>query len=113
MRRFCFALAAGILGIVLVSGGSGAQEKTKIRGQLPSGWKALMLDKSQVLKIYTIQTDFRKKYQDLEKQMEDLKAQEKQELVKVLTEDQKKLLIKLVVGEETKAKPKVKSKNGD
>src|SRR6266511_4281827 len=70
----------------------------KARGQLPAGWKNLGLDKSQIQKIYTIQTDFRGKIDTLNQQITKLKDQEKSELVKVLTPAQRERLKEIASG---------------
>ena len=83
----------------------------KVKGQLPPGWKKLDLSKEQVLKIYTIQTQYRDKIKALEVQLKELKAQEKTDMVKVLSSEQKENLRKILLGEEKKATTKSKDKD--
>ena len=76
------------------------KESGKIKIYTPPGWKELNLTLEQKAKITAIQKDFRSKIQTLEKQIKDLKAQEKKEMINVLDEAQKEQLRKLVAGEE-------------
>ncbi len=99
----CLALASLVL---LVASGSGqdAKKETKIKGTMPPGWKALNLSAEQKDKVYTLRADFKAKINKLEEQIKELKAQEKTELFKVLTEEQKTLLRKLTIGDDGKEK---------
>jgi hypothetical protein len=110
--KFRKSVLAGLvmLGMALLVGTaiSGGEKKEKIKGQLPPGWKNLELEKDQVIKIYTIQTSYRSKVKALEEQIKELRAQEKADMVKVLTADQKEKLRKLILGEEKKTSPKEK-----
>jgi hypothetical protein len=87
------------LAMMFMASTSAQEKKPKIRGQLPAGWKKLDLSKDQVLKIYTIQTDYGTKIMALEAQIVSLKGQEKAEMVKVLTSEQRKALTRLLTGE--------------
>jgi len=107
MRRLVVMLGLCCLGFALLVGSGISQEKKdKVKGMLPPMWKSLNLGKDQITKIYTIQTDYRGKVQALEKQIQQLKIEERTEMVKVLTDDQKKLLQKLTVGEDSKKSEK-------
>ena len=59
------------------------------KGQLPPGWKGLGLTDAQKASIYTIQSNYRGKIEELEQKIHDLKAQERAEELKVLTDAQK------------------------
>jgi hypothetical protein len=59
------------------------------KGQLPQGWKSLGLTDTQKATIYTIQSNYRGKIEELEQKIRDLKAQERAEELKVLTDAQK------------------------
>lgn len=111
--RKCVLAGLIMLGMALfvTTGMSGGGKKVK--GQLPPGWKKLDLSKEQILKIYTIQTQYRDKAKALEEQLKELKAQEKTELVKVLSVEQKDHLKKILLGEEKDKKPSTKSKDKD
>ncbi len=80
----------------------------KVKGQLPAQFKKLGLRDDQVQKIYKIQTDYRGKGADLEKQLKELKNKEKAEVEAVLTEEQKNRLKEIRTGES--ADPKKTSK---
>lgn len=99
MKRIIAIFAFGLLSLAALTTYSISQDGEKAKGYLPPGWKSLNLTQTQKEKIYTIQKDFRAKYQELEEMKLKLKAEEKSELVKVLTEDQKKLLAKIALGE--------------
>jgi hypothetical protein len=109
MTRCIAALSITFVGLIFVTGAvdSGDKEKKddkKFKGMLPDGWKALKLEKDQVTKIYAVQKTFKGKIRDLEDQITALKAMERAEMVKVLTEEQKSLLRKLSTGEDFKEK---------
>lgn len=97
-----------LLGMALMVGTGISGGAKKVKGQLPPGWKKLDLSKEQVLKIYSIQTQYREKIKALEDQLKDLRSQEKSDMIKVLTSDQKENLRKIVLGEEKKATTKPK-----
>jgi hypothetical protein len=96
---------AKIVGVVLMGltlmVGAGLSGEKKIKGQLPPGWKKLDLSKEQVLKIYTIQGQYRSKIRMLEEQLKELREQERGEMFKVLTKDQKEKARKILLGEST------------
>jgi len=83
-----------------------ADEKAK--GQLPAQFKKLGLRDDQVQKIYKIQTDYRTKGADFEKQLKELKTKEKSEVEAVLTEEQKTRLKEIRTGETTDPKKTTK-----
>jgi hypothetical protein len=70
---------------------------------LPAGFKALGLSKEQILKIYTVQTDYRAKIADLQKKINDLKKEQSREEFKILTDEQRDKYLK-AKGVETKKK---------
>jgi Spy/CpxP family protein refolding chaperone len=61
----------------------------KMRGQLPQGWGKLGLSDEQKQKIYSAQSKFREKIDGLQKQIADLRDQEKKDMESVLTDAQK------------------------
>jgi Spy/CpxP family protein refolding chaperone len=61
----------------------------KMRGQLPQNWGKLGLTDEQKQKIYDAQTKLRTKIDSLQKQINELKDQEKKDLEAVLTDAQK------------------------
>jgi hypothetical protein len=73
---------------------------------LPAGWKQLKLDKEQRAKVTAIQIDYAKKIAALQKQIEELRKEEKAEMTAVLTDEQKKQLQAILLGETPKSKDK-------
>lgn len=107
MYRFSAFVGTAILGMAFVVGTGSSQDTkkdTKTKSYLPPGWKNLGLSKEQTSEISKIHGTYKTKIKSLEEQIQDLKVQEKQEMVKLLTEEQKDKLRKLVIPEETKDK---------
>jgi hypothetical protein len=109
MRRLVVAFGVVALGVaVLLSGpGVSGQDKEKTTGKgksyLPIGWKKLGLSKEQLEKVKTIHNKFAPKIDQVKAQLDQLKtqfkkleAQQKGELYKVLTSDQKKELQRMI-----------------
>jgi TolA-binding protein len=101
MSRLPMVFGLGILGLALIVGGGASQDakkdkddKGKIKGQLPPGFKDLELSKEQVNKIYTLQTEYKKKINELQTKINELKKMENQEVFKVLTDDQRDKYLK-------------------
>ena len=109
MFRRSVLAGAGILVLALLVGTSASQEKKdKIKGQLPANWKALELTEAQKEKVYEINAQFKTKFDDLNKKLKELQAEQKKAQVAVLTESQKELLQKIVLGEAAKKKEEKK-----
>ena len=70
------------------------KDEKKTKGMLPAGFRELSLSAAQKTKIYTIQADYKAKIADLDKKMKDLRAQESQDVFKVLTNDQREKYLK-------------------
>lgn len=110
MMRLCAWVAVGLLGIAFVGGTGFGQDgkkdakEGKTKGILPAGFKDLNLAKEQVSKIYGIQSDFKAKKKELEDEIVKLKAKERTEIMKVLSDEQKALFLKLSIGEESPKK---------
>lgn len=125
MIRVVSAVSLFLVSFVLVVGtgvsGDGKKDKDKdpgkLKGQLPQGWKKLNLSPDQVQKIYAIQGQYKKKIQSLEEEIKDLRAQEKTEMGKVLSDQQKIELRKILIGEDDAKKddkkPSKDDKKGD
>jgi hypothetical protein len=95
--------------------GIGATQDTKkddkkAKGMLPPGFKDLNLSADQKSKVYTIQADYKAKIADLDKKIKDLRAQESQDVFKVLTDDQREKYLKSK-GVDPKGKDGDKSKD--
>jgi Spy/CpxP family protein refolding chaperone len=117
MSKARIALCLGLLVLLFMSGGFllGDDKKPddkdpKAKGTLPPNWKKLGLDDSQVQKIYKLETTYRTKIDALKQQIEDLKAEEKVEMEKVLTDAQKARLKELKLGEKDEPKDKADEK---
>jgi hypothetical protein len=107
MSQLMRAMGLGILGIALVVGvgisGDTKKDKDKDppkKGNLPPGWKGLMLSKEQRDKLGTVMSEYKSKIVALEKQIDELKSAEKVEMYRVLNEDQKGILLKGLTGDD-------------
>lgn len=102
------AIGSAFLAFVLVLGANagGDAKKEKAKGQLPFGWKDLNLSAEQKERVYKIQAGFKTKAAELNEKLAALKAEEKAEMVKVLTDEQKEHLRKLTLGEAKKTEKK-------
>lgn len=109
MFRGSMLLGFCILGVALLVGTSASQEKDKIKGQLPPGWKELKLSEAQKEKVYEVNAAFKAKIDALNKQIKMLESDRKKAQVAVLTDEQKELLAKIVLGD-TKKKEEDKKK---
>jgi len=96
--RHVLLVAIALLSAALVVGVSNSQDTKKLKGMLPSGWKALDLTPAQKEKVYGIQAMYKEKIAAIEKQLEELRGQQSAEMVNVLTEPQKEKLRKLLLG---------------
>lgn len=102
--RWSMLVGAGILGLACLVGsteGGGAKDG-KAKGYLPTGWKGLGLTAAQKESVYQTQAKYRAKYDELKEMEKKLKQEERTELVKILTDDQRELLKKIALGEDSK-----------
>lgn len=114
MSRLIAVLTLSVLGLIWLVGAGESQVKTKtVKGQVPDGWsKALSLSEEQATKIRSVDASFRTKIQALQEQIDALKTQSRQEMVKLLSDEQKTKLRQLAIGEESPPdKKKVDPKN--
>jgi Spy/CpxP family protein refolding chaperone len=123
MFRASALLGTALMGVAFVVGTGASQDTgkttTKVKTSLPTGWKDLGLTKEQVFEISKIRANYKAKLKLLDDQIKEAKSHEKQEMVKVLTAEQKDKLRKSAVGEDigadtktdtTKDKAKTKDK---
>jgi Spy/CpxP family protein refolding chaperone len=82
-------LASLLLGTLLNAEQADTKETAKYKGYLPTYWKQLGLTDEQKQNVYKVQGEYRTKIDALETQIRDLKAAEKKELEKILTDGQK------------------------
>lgn len=106
MGRVLACVALGILSLVLITESGFSQDgkkdkEGKAKGMLPPGFKDLNLSKEQISKIYSVQGDFKAKRKKLDEEGVKLKTEERTEIMKLLTEEQKQLFLKLSVGDDT------------
>ena len=115
--RWTVLLGVGILSVALLvsgseGGGGGGEPKKgkdgKATGFLPQNWKELNLTAAQKEKVYETQAKYKAKLEALKEQEKALKQEEKADLGKILTDDQREMLRKIVVGENTKKKDEKK-----
>lgn len=110
---FRSSVVAGLLAVFLISSGAliGDDKDTpKAKGTLPQNWGKLGLSDEQKQKVYSTQEEYRGKIGALEKQIRELKAQERADLEKVLTDAQKARLREILA---SKAPADTKDKKPD
>ena len=104
MKKF----ACGLVALVLAVGCGGEAKKddkkpedttTKARGQLPAHFKKLGLRDDQIQKVYRVRAEYKTKTEELKKQIDRLKTEEKDALEKILTPEQLKRLKELRTGD--------------
>ena len=93
-------ILVGVLALVVFVGFVGGRQqpddiKFKPRPSLPQGWKKLGLTDEQRNKVYKVQIDYRDRMAALEQKIKELRAEENQELLKILTDAQKARLKEL------------------
>ena len=113
MFRFTAFVGLAILGTAFLVGTSTSQDAkkdTKVKtSYMPAGWKTLGLTKEQTGEFAKIHNNYKSKITELQAKIEEFKVQERQEMVKLLTLDQKEKLKKLVIPEEAPPKDAVKT----
>jgi hypothetical protein len=97
--RWCLALVAVAFLAVGLSWGDDKKDPKPAKGTLPAHFKQLGLNDEQTTKIKQIHAEYSDKIDDLEAQVKKLKDQRQAEYLKVLTDEQKKKLEKLAIGE--------------
>jgi len=102
----------GVLVIALFGGGMlfGDDPKPKGQGKLPANWPKLGLTDEQKRQIYSIQSEYKSKIDDLQSQIDQLRRKERAEMSKVLTDAQKARLREIIAekagaGDDAKKKP--------
>jgi hypothetical protein len=122
MARLSVFIGMVILGMAFLVGTGSSQDKKdppKTKGQLPPGLKDVGISPEQKLDIYKVLAKYKAKIKALEDQIKDVRAEERQEIAKVLTEEQKEKWRKALTGEgavkekKTDAKEKAKDKDKD
>jgi len=102
MRRVRVVLAIVLVGALcvpaVVGQDKGKEQPGKLRGQLPQNYGKLGLSEEQKQKIYGIRAKTKAKVEDLEKQIEDVKSQEKKDTEAVLTPAQRNQLRTILAG---------------
>ncbi len=89
------------LAVVFLFGGFLIADDKKdppLTGTLPANYGKLGLSEEQKQKIYRIQADYDAKQAALKKQLDDLKGQEKTDLEKILSPEQKQKLKDILSG---------------
>jgi hypothetical protein len=116
MYRLRFAasmLLAGLLTSGFLAGQEKKQEKNDdkepviIKATLPRHYRSLGLSDKQKKNVYTVKARYTAKIEELQRQIDALKAEENTELEKLLTDAQKARLAELRAGKDkdTKDKP--------
>jgi hypothetical protein len=102
MRLFASCLL--LTGIIVLTGnGLYSQDKKddtapKVKVALPAGWGKLELTADQKASIHKVQIKYKEDIDKLKDKIKDLQTEEKQEMVKLLTPEQKKKLQELATG---------------
>lgn len=95
MSRLRVPIGVVIVVLAIVGLSVGQDPAPKYKGTLPSGWKKIGLDDTQIQKIYKIQAEYRGKIDALEQKVKALREEERAEMEKVLTTAQKDRLREL------------------
>ena len=121
-RHSKFPTPATILAIEPVAFGQTAQSKTqrrgdakpgpaaKPRGRLPKYFGKVGVSATQKKRIYSIQAMYRKRIEALNRQLEDLRSQERKEVLEALTPLQKQRLAELIRMAELARKAKLRAR---
>jgi hypothetical protein len=106
-----FVLCAVTAALMVSSGFSQDKQDDKAvgKGTLPANWKKLGLTADQSKKILAIRASYAAKLDDLKKQIEKLKAEDDAECLKILTDDQKTQLKKILTDKIDGGKDKERS----
>ena len=107
------ALAVGLLagGFLMGEDKKPDEPATKLKGKLPAHFKKLGLSDKQLQEIFKIEAGYADKIDALQKQLADMKKAEHNEIVNVLTDEQKAHLKELLTADVgTKDKLEVKDK---
>jgi hypothetical protein len=108
MYRMSVFAGVAILGTAFLVGTGASQDAKKdVKAKssyVPPGWKGLGLSKEQTAEFAKIYNSYNLKIKDLQDKIQEFKTQERQDMVKLLTSDQKEKLRKLVIPEENPAK---------
>ncbi|GIW81296.1 MAG: hypothetical protein KatS3mg105_3103 [Gemmatales bacterium] len=101
---------AGLLAVSLlfVGGLSGQEKKKAFKGRLPAGWSKLGITDKQRQSIYAVQKKYYDKIKELERQIEELKTAEREEMIALLSDLQKQRLKEIESEQENKNKKKRK-----
>ena len=96
------------LGLFGATGGFGQEKKDppktepKAKGFLPQNWGKLGLTDAQKQDVYKVQAKYRDEIDKLQAKIDDLKATQKKDMEKVLTDEQKKRLREILTGDKDK-----------
>jgi len=104
----CLLAVALVFAAFAVVGLSWGDDKKDPKGSLPAHYKELGLSDDQTAKIKKIHGEYKDKIDDLKAQLKKLEAEEKTEYLKVLTDDQKKKLAQLAIGDKDDKKDEKK-----
>jgi hypothetical protein len=95
------------LAVLVAVPGLSQQEKTEpppaVKGQLPKYWSKIGLSDDQKQKVYAIHATYLSKIESLRRQIKDLQQKEKGEQEKLLTDDQRAALRRILLEKAPKA----------
>jgi hypothetical protein len=102
-------LGSVLVSVLLASGLLfGQQPSTKSKGKLPKFYSKLGLSEEQKKKVFSIQAMYKGKIDTLKAEISKLEAEEKKELVRVLTDAQKQEYNKIVASQVLSEDPEEK-----
>jgi hypothetical protein len=93
-----------LAGVALAQDKKPDDTPVKAKGTLPMHWKELGLSKDQVQSVYTTQAKYNAEIDKLKAQIEKLKTDEKADLMKILTDEQRTKLKAILSGDKPKDK---------
>jgi hypothetical protein len=97
-----------IVGLAMLVAGPGLSQQEKepapaVKGQLPKYWSKIGLNDDQKQKVYAIHANYLTKIESLRRQIKDLQQKEKAEQEKLLTDDQRAALRRILLEKAPKA----------
>ena len=108
VRCAILVLSIALLAVASTSGQDKKADKDEpaAKVKLPPYWGKLGLSDEQKEKYYKVHAAYKSKIDDLEKKLKEMKAEQKEEENKVLTEQQRAKYRELVLGEKLPEKDK-------
>jgi hypothetical protein len=103
MFRTSMAVGIAAIGLALLVADRGLSQQDKgepapaAKGQLPKYWNKIGLSDDQKQKLYAVHATYSAQIEGLNRQLRELKLKEKAEQEKILTDDQKTALRRIIL----------------